>query len=275
MIDAKTQICCIIGHPVAHSLSPQMHSAAYKELGINFRFVAFDVEDVQKAVAGIRALGIRGVAVTIPHKITVMKYVDKIDETAGKIGAVNCLVNDNGVLKATNTDWIGALDALCEITPVLGKRVALIGAGGAARALAFGLKKAKAKVSVFNRTLKKGEILMREFNLDGFYGLTATHKIKEMDILINTTSVGMEPNTDESPIPASSILSRHTVFDIVYTPHETKLLRLAREKSAKRVFGYKMVLYGGVRIFELCTGQKAPLSLMEKTLLSHLTTIHK
>ncbi len=269
MINAKTRLCCIIGNPVGHSLSPQMHNAAYKKLELNFVFVAFRVEEVKRALEGFRVLGVCGIVVTVPHKQEVMKYVDEIDETAQTIGAVNTIVNDGGILKTTNTDWIGAMEALEEVTAVSGKHAVIIGAGGAARALVYGLKSRGAKVVVVNRTPQNAEKLYKEFKLDGFGSLDDRDKIRKADIVINATTVGMEE--DISPIPADFIDSHHTVFDIVYTPRETRLLRLARERGAKIVYGYKMVLYGGVRQFELFTGKKAPVEVMEKALNSYVT----
>lgn len=270
MINSKTKLCCIIGNPVEHSLSPQMHNAAYEALGLNFIYLAFKISDVKKGLSGLKELGVKGISVTIPHKQEVMKYLDEIDETAKAIGAVNMIINDHGILKASNSDWIGALVALKEKTNLMGKNVALLGAGGAARALAYGLTKEKAIVSVFNRSRKKADLLTKEFHLKNAYSILETEKIKQMEIIINTTSVGMEPTDGESPIPAECISPHQVVFDIVYTPHKTKLLQYAKEKGATIVYGYKMVLYGGTRIFEMFTGRKAPVAVMEKVLLENL-----
>lgn len=266
MIDSKTKLCCIIGNPVEHSFSPQMHNSGYKALGLNFVFLAFKVTNVEEAIFGLKALGARGIVVTIPHKRAVIKYVDQLDKTALSIGAVNTIINDNGILKATNTDWIGALEALEEKTEVVHKTVALLGAGGAARAVAYALKKRSTKVNVFNRTKEHAEKLVNEFKLSAAYGLDDIGKIANSDIIVNTTSVGMKP-IDDSPIPIDCIRPKHIVFDIVYTPRETRLIRLAKKVGATVVYGDKMVLYGGVRQFELFTGKKAPVDIMRKALL--------
>lgn len=247
-----------------------MHNAGYNALGLNYTLLAFKVVDLKSAIAGFRALNVRGIIVTIPHKQEVMKYVDQIDETAQKIGAVNTIVNTDGQLTAYNTDWIGALLALEEKTVLDGKTIAVLGAGGAARAIIYALKTKKTKIFVFNRSLKQAQELAEDFQLDGAYGLDKTKLISNTDIIINTTPLGMEPHENNSPLPASSIKETHLIFDIVYTPNRTKLLQLAIKNHARVVYGYKMVLYGGAKIFELLTGKKAPLKVMEKALTGGL-----
>ena len=272
MISAKTQICCIIGNPVSHSLSPQMHNAAYEALGLNFRFVAFQVSDVKSALAGIGALGIRGVAVTIPHKLEVMKYVDEVDNVARKIGAVNTIINKNGVLIGTNTDWSAALDALCEITSLRGKKVALLGAGGAARAIAYGLKQSSASVSVFNRNTDKAKQLAKDFALDDYFSLDQYKKIRDFDIIINATSVGLhnqQPNKktlESTIIPIEAMAPIQLVFDIVYSPRITPLVKMAKEVGCSIITGDRMLLHCVKRQFEIFTGHKAPTEILEKEL---------
>lgn len=267
MINAKTKLCCIIGNPVEHSKSPLMHNAAYKALGLNFAFLAFRVTDVKNALEGLRAIDARGIVVTIPHKQEVMNYVDEVDETARQIGAVNTIVNENGILRATNTDWTGAMRALKEKTEITGKIAAVLGAGGAARAIIYGLKKESAQsILIFNRTIKNAQKLAQEFAITGGYSLENEDMIKQADIVINTTSVGMEPHEGVSPISENIIHKDHVVFDIVYTPRETKLLQLGKKKSATIVHGDKMLLYGAIAQFELFTGQKAPQKVMEDAL---------
>ncbi len=265
-INGKTKLCCIIGNPVEHSLSPQMHNAAFRKLGLNYVYVAFRVEKLKGAIEGLKALEVRGIVVTVPHKIEVMNYVDEIDETARQIGAVNTIVNENGMFKATNTDWVGAIGALEEVTELKGKKVAVLGAGGAARSVIYGLKKREAVISVFNRTLEKAQNLDKNFHLEGAFSLHDNTEIKKADIIINTTSVGLEPRDDKSPLSDNTLDKRHIVFDIVYTPRETKLLQQARKAGARCVYGDKMVLYGGVQQFELFTHNKAPVKIMEHAL---------
>lgn len=271
MIDANTTICCVLGNPVEQSKSPLMHNAAYKELGLNFAFTAFKPKSIQAAVEAIRALNIRGAAVTIPFKEELIEYVDRVDETAQAIGAANTIVNDNGTLTAYNTDWIGAMTALKKVTSINGEKVAVLGAGGAARAIVYGLVKEEAsEVHIFNRTYEDAELLVRKFGFTHAHALDSTDELRAADIIINTTPVGMSPHEDRSPILASTIQNHHTVFDIVYNPKNTQLLSDAKEKKAVVVYGYSMLLYGGAMQFELFTGKKPPIEVMEKALLASL-----
>lgn len=269
MIDAITEIFCIIGNPVTHSLSPQMHNAGYKALGLNFKFVAFNVINLHAAIQGIRSLGIRGVSVTIPHKTEAMKYVDEIDEVAKKIGAINTIINQKGKLKATNTDWIGALRALEEKTTLAHKKIVVSGAGGAARALLYGLTHRKAKVYIMNRTLSKAQNLSVEFHLEGILTDKECARVQDADILINTTPLGIHSD-DALPFPTEIIRDGQIVFDAVYTPKDTKLLRIAKQNRATVVYGYKMLLYQAMEQFKLFTGFDAPLDIFEHTLLQSL-----
>jgi len=224
-INAKTKICCIIGNPVEHSKSPEMHNAAFNKLGLNYVFTAIRVTDVKKAIEAFRALNFAAVVVTVPHKTEVMKYVDDVEETAQKIGAINIIVNKDGMLKASNTDWIGAVESLKEHTALNGKKVAVLGAGGAARAVVYGLIKENAEVSIFNRTIENAQKLADDFKLKDVYQINQTDKFSKAYIIINTTSVGMEPNEFDSPIPIDFIQPNQVIFDIVYTPKETALLK--------------------------------------------------
>jgi len=270
VINADTKICCLIGDPVEHSLSPLIHNAGYQALGINYAYVSFRVSDIKRAIEGIRGLGIRGASVTIPHKIKALKYLDKIDPPAEKIGAINTIVNDDGVLTGYNTDGDGALQALEEVATLKGKKVVLIGGGGAALAIACGLKAKGVKVVVLNRTEEKAGKLAEKVNAEGSGGLNKLSEISSADILINATSVGMWPKTGQSIIPKDLLHNRLTVFDIVYNPRETRLLAEARERGCAIVYGYKMLLYQAVKQFELFTGLKAPLPAMESALTQAL-----
>jgi len=270
VINADTRICCLIGDPVGHSLSPLIHNAGYQALGINYAYIPFRVSDIRGAIEGIRALGIRGASVTIPHKTKVLKYLDKLDPLAEKIGAVNTIVNEDGVLTGYNTDGDGAIQALEETTALEGKKVILIGSGGAASAIAFGLKAKGAKLVVLNRTEDKAKRLAKKVNAEGFGGLNRLPEISSADILINATPVGMPPETDQTVIPKDLLHNRLTVFDIVYNPGETRLIAEARERGCAIVHGYKMLLYQAVKQFELFTGLKAPLKAMESALTQAL-----
>ena len=260
----------IIGDPIEHSLSPQMHNAAYEALGIDddFVFTAARVkkENIKAAVESARTLGIRGLTCTVPHKISVMPYLERIDETAKKIGAVNTIVNDAGVLTGYNTDWRGIVSPLEEIVALSGKRVALIGAGGAARACAFGLTQRGAHITMYNRTKEKAEALAEEFGGKA-KSMDEISDAQDANIIVNASSVGMAPDENISPVPQEFLEKTHIVFDIIYNPRETKLLREARQRGARVISGLEMLLYQGVAQFEYYTGRKAPLEAMRNALL--------
>lgn len=270
-ISARTKICMIIGDPVEHSLSPAMHNRAYEALGIDDEFVFIGARvkagDVKEVVNAVRAMGIRGLTCTIPHKIEVMKYLDKefIDPVALKIGAVNTIVNDDGTLKGYNTDWQGTLMPLKKLTELKGKSVAILGAGGIARAMAYTVSSEGSFFTVFNRTIEKAEELSREFG-----GLARSYKdiasVRDMDIILNATSVGMSPHENETPLPKEYIAKKHIVFDAIYAPYETRFLREASEQGARVIHGIEMLLYQGAAQFELYTGKKAPESAMREAL---------
>jgi shikimate dehydrogenase len=270
LIDAETRICCLIGDPVEHSLSPLVHNAGYQALGINYAYVSFRVKDIKRAVEGIRGPGIRGASVTTPHKTGVLKYLDRLDPTAGKIGAVNTIVNDGGALTGYNTDGDGAIKALEEATALKGKRAILVGAGGAAAAIAFGLKAKGTKLFVLSRTENKARELAQKVGAGGYGNLKRLAEIASADIMINATPVGMWPETDRSIIPKELLHNRLTVFDIVYNPRETRLIAEARERGCTTVYGYKMLLYQAAAQFQLFTGLKAPLEAMESALAQAL-----
>lgn len=267
MITAKTTTCCVIGNPIEHSLSPQMHNAAYKHVGLPYIYVAFRVSDIEQAVKGIKALRIKGVSVTIPHKETVMKHLDSITDEAEQIGAVNTIVADtDGKLTGHNTDGQGAIQALEEKTTISHKKVVLLGAGGAAKAIAYAIRKKGGDLLILNRSEEKAKKLAKETGAR--YGdLNMLSEITTSDILIHATPSGMTPNTGESLVPEGMLHKNLTVFDIVYNPKETKLLRDAQKAGCQVVYGYKMLLYQAVAQFELFTGEKAPVAIMEKALL--------
>ncbi len=270
-ISAKTKICMIIGDPVEHSLSPAMHNKAYEALGIDDEFVyvgsRVKIEDVKYVVTAMKAMDIRGLTCTMPHKIEIMKYLEKqyIDPIALKIGAVNTVVNDNGILKGYNTDWFGVSTPLEKLIELKGKSVAMLGAGGVARAMAYAVSSRGAFFTVFNRTSEKAEDLSR-----GFGGLARSYKdiayVQDMDIILNATSLGMALRENETPLPKQYITKKQIVFDAIYAPFETRLLREASEQGAKIIHGAEMLLYQGTAQFELYTGRKAPEDVMREVL---------
>lgn len=272
-INAKTKLCMTIGDPASHSLSPLIHNAAYAALGIegDFVYVACDVrpKDLAAFVAGARAMGIRGVSCTTPHKLAIMSLLDEIDEVAKAIGAVNTVVNDNGRLKGYNTDYLGVIGPIEKLTPLKGKQVALLGAGGAARAAAYGLTRRGAKLTIYNRTLSKARSLADEFGAEA-RSLRDLAEVKTMDIVVNATSVGLSPNDQATPLNKSFITDKQIVFDAIYSPIETRLIREARQQGAQVVYGTEMLLRQGLAQFKLFTGREAPEDAMRQALLTAL-----
>lgn len=272
LLNAKTILCGIIGNPVEHSLSPAIHNAAYRESGLNYVYLAFGVNDVAGAIRGMRALNIRGLSVTVPHKIEVMAYLDEIDPVARQIGAVNTVVNDQGCLKGSNTDWLGFVRSLEVYTPIQDKRVVILGAGGAARAVAFGVKQRNGKLTILNRVeeVTMAQALANE--LDCAWGdLTQLDAITAADIVINATSVGMHPHVAQTIIATRHLRPAQIVYDVVYNPLETRFLREAKAVGCQVAPGYEMLLLQGVAQFELWTGQPAPVDLMRTILKDRLT----
>ncbi|ADH99885.1 shikimate dehydrogenase [Salisediminibacterium selenitireducens] len=273
------QIFGVFGDPIEHSMSPAMHEAALSHAGIDGAYHAFHVkpEGLQDAVKGVRALGIRGVNVTIPHKVDVMKHLDAIDPLAERIGAVNTIVNDDGVLTGFNTDGAGYLEGLRPLLthPLTDMRVLIIGAGGAARAVAMTLASKEVKeLYVANRTeTKAGELAKACKPYAASRSLTlslAQARLMEFDLVINTTSVGMSPNVDNIPI-SLEMLGRDTIVtDLIYNPMETRLLKMARQKGAKTQNGLNMFVLQGGLAFEKWTGKTAPRDIMRQTVLDQL-----
>ncbi len=259
----------VVGWPVSHSLSPAMHNAALRELGIKAVYGAFEVrpEELPQAIAGIRALAIGGVSVTVPHKEGVISYLDEVDEVAEEIGAVNTIVNRGGRLFGTNTDWIGVLKAFENAGVRLeGASAAVVGAGGAARAVVYALKRAGAEVVVYNRTLEKALVLAERF---GAVARPLSEIVKASgDIIVQTTSVGLK--SWESPVPPEVFRRFAVAMDIVYVPLKTKFLSEAEASGCKTIDGLKMLVYQGAEQFKLFTGRQPPVELMYEAALKEL-----
>lgn len=272
MISVKTKICFVIGDPIEHSLSPLLHNAGYKALGIDDKFVFLaarvKLEALKTAVKAMRALGIRGMSCTMPHKVEVMKYLDKIDKVAAEIGAVNTVVNDNGFLKGYNTDWLGVLKPIEKLTEIKGKRIGIIGAGGAARAIVYGLKKNGGKIKIFNKVLRQAKDLAKKFNSE-FGSFDDLNDLKDFDIIVNATPLGMKPWQDISPLPKEIFSSNQIVMDVVYIPYKTKILREAERMGARIIPGIEMFLEQGATQFFYYTKIKAPVEAMRKTLMNY------
>ncbi len=263
MIDTGTCLFGVFGDPVAHSLSPAIHNQAFARTGINAVYLAFRVQDLTSAMAGVRALPLAGVSITLPHKVAVMDHLDEVDPEARAMGAVNTVVNRGGHLVGYNTDAWGALKALRErgMTPA-GKTAAVLGAGGAARAIGYGLVNKGARVLIVNRGAEKGQALARSLGAE-FYPLSEFGKLTP-DLVINTTSVGMAPDSDAMVVDPSGLDPAVVVMDIVYNPVETAFLRSARRAGCQVVDGLAMFVHQGARQFELWTGRKAPLEVMRR-----------
>ena len=274
-IKGSTNIVGLIGHPVEHSFSPPMHNAAFDALGLNYAYVAFDVDpnNLKSAIEGAKSLNIKGFNVTIPHKIDVMNYLNELDEVAELIGAVNTIDFQN--LKGYNTDGIGAIKAIEEVTSVKGKKVVVAGAGGASRAISFYLAKYGVEsLTILNRNESKAQNLASDISNSKLIEDVVSDSIskinpyiKDADILIDTTPLGMDPHIDDEPIAlAENMHGDLVVFDAVYNPNETVLLKQAIKAGAKPVYGIKMLLYQGAESFKIWTGRDAPIDVMEQAL---------
>lgn len=297
MIDGATKVIGIIGNPVGHSFSPIMFNAAFNAMNMNYVYVPFKVEkeDLKYAIRGAKAFGLKGLNVTIPHKQKVINELDKFDIMANLIGAVNTINFKDGKSKGYNTDCMGAIRAIEEVCDLKNKNVVIVGAGGAARAIAFQIAIEEANnITMINRSSKKAESLIYDIktllsadytdnskldditidfshiNLNFDYGGLddIANSLKDADILIDTTPVGMHPNTNDEPIATEEMMhSDLIVNDIVYNPLETTLLKEAKKANATIISGIKMLLYQGAENFRIWTGKEAPLDVMEKALL--------
>lgn len=274
-IKGSTNIVGLIGHPVEHSFSPPMHNAAFDKLGMDYAYVAFDVNpnNLKSAIKSGEALNIKGFNVTIPHKINVMQFLDEIDEVASLIGAVNTIDFKN--LKGYNTDGIGAIKAIEEVSSIKNKNIVVAGSGGASRAISFYLAKYGAEsITILNRNFDRAKSLASDITDSGLINEVIGDSISKIndysdnsDILIDTTPIGMHPNYDDEPIVrAENMHEGQVVFDAVYNPNETVLIKETIKAGAKPVYGIKMLLYQGAESFKIWTGRKPPIDEMEKAL---------
>jgi shikimate dehydrogenase len=280
-ISGKTRVCGVIGDPIEHTLSPVMHNAAFNHLKLDFVFLAFRVKavELENAMRGMRGLGVRGLNVTMPHKTAVAKYLDEVDPTVKFLGSVNTVLNDGGRLLGFNTDGVGALQALTDNgVDLKGKKLLLLGAGGAAKAIAYALAKEVEELCVLNRATEKAkelaETLSRKFGKkvvgDSLSPIAIQKRLHDSDILINATSVGMHPNTSQSLVAPEWLKPDLCVMDIVYNPVETKLVKDAKAAGAQVVSGVEMLLYQGAASFEIWTGVSAPVGVMRRAALDKL-----
>jgi shikimate dehydrogenase len=254
----------IASHP--SRVGQAVHNAMFKHLKLEFSYVAFGIDDVAGAVAAMRNLGIRGYGVTMPHKVSIMEHLNSIDPVALEIGAVNTVVNDNGVLTGYNLDWLGAVLALEEQGVNLsGKHAFVIGAGGAARAVAFGLKKRGAQVHIFNRTPERARDLATELGVQ--FGGDLNALSSDYDVLVHTTSAGYVSQPGVCVVPDQILLPGKIVMDVVAEPLSTPLLEKANSSGCMTIPGYRMRLHQAAAQFELYTSHKPPLEVMEIMLL--------
>jgi shikimate dehydrogenase len=283
-LTGTTTVAGVIGWPVRHSLSPPMHNAAFEALGLDWVYVPFTVapEAVADAVCGMRALGLRGLNVTIPHKQAVAKRVDEIDDAAAALDAVNTVSNHDGHLVGHNTDGAGFLRSLGEAGhDVCGRSVALVGAGGAARAVAYAVAQVgPAALSIISRRVEQAEAIASLVRARaGFDAVTAagleTEQARRMvsgaDVLVDSTPVGMHPHDDVPPVvPEDWMHAGQVVCDLTYNPRETALLKAAQRRGARTVDGTGMLVHQGAIAFEIWTGREAPVSVMRAALLAGL-----
>jgi shikimate dehydrogenase len=259
----------VFGNPVVHSLSPVMHNAAFTATGYHGVYAAIRVKDIRPAVAGMRALGFKGASVTIPHKESVLACLDYVDPAAARIKAVNTIVNDGGALKGFNTDGEGAIRALAGAVTLGGKTVAIIGAGGAARALADGVGRQGGRAVVYNRTAARGESLATDLGVD--FRPLAEFATEGCEIVVNTTPVGMSPGVEETPLTRERLRPGLVVMDMVYNPLRTRFLQEAEAAGCTVVDGLAMFVHQGARQFELWTGIPAPIEIMRLAVEAELT----
>jgi shikimate dehydrogenase len=282
-INAHTQFCGVIGNPVEHSLSPAIHNAAFQKLGLNFLYLAFRVEAIGDAIKGLRALGnFRGASVTIPHKVAVVPFLDSIEPTARHIGAINTIVAAGGVLTGYNTDATGALRALREGSVALkGRRVVMLGSGGAARAIAFALGSetgierltilgidGQERTALARDLQSKTGMTVQDLPLDEG---TLRKLLSAAHVLIHCTPVGMSPKVHETPVPSTLFHAGLTVMDIVYNPRDTRLLKEAKAAGCRVIPGLEMFLHQAAAQFELWTNQAAPTDVMRAVLESRFS----
>jgi len=281
-IDVGTKVCAVIGDPIEHSLSPSMHNAAFAGKGLNFVYVAFRVKNVEQALAGMRGLGLHGLSVTIPHKSAVLPYLDALDPTAESIGAVNTVVREpDGRLIGYNTDGVGARRALeAAGVDLAGASVLLIGSGGAARAVAFALATQASIGALTIAGVEEDQLSalvegLREKTRISVEGVRADRdsyrrSVPRCGILINASPVGMHPKSDEIPLAPELLGPSLTVFDIVYNPLETRLLREAKARGGRTIPGVEMFLWQAAAQFELWTGEEAPVGVMREVVIKAL-----
>ncbi len=263
-ITGRTDLYGVVGYPVQHSLSPVFQNAAFSHLGIDAVYLPFEVkpEDLEVALRGLQLSGVRGLNVTVPHKETALKLADWASPDAREIGSANTLRFTDRGIEAYNTDWMGFLRSLEEILDPAGRRVLVLGAGGASRAVVYALRKVSAEVFLWNRTRERAEALAERF---GVQVVDSPEEVLDhVDVVVNTTSVGLRED-DPPPLSTEALRGEHVVVDLIY--RETALIRAAREKGCRAQTGFPMLLYQGAESFRIWTGCEPPLQVMKLSLL--------
>lgn len=267
------KILAVIGDPISHSLSPIMHNAALidKNLQDSYHYSSYHVlpKSLKKFIDDLDNNNITGFNVTLPHKLSIIPYLDELNEDAQEIGAVNTVVKKNGTLIGYNTDKDGFLISLKENKiEYKDKKVLILGAGGAATAIVYGLLTNGSDIEIYNRTESKAVILKNKFNHIGSINIQTSLKTENIDLIINTTSVGM--NSSEIPLNSKYINLKHTVIDIIYTPFETRLLQEAKQKNCSYLGGLDMLINQGAVAFTLFTTVEPDRTVMKNAVLSYL-----
>ena len=259
-------LCGIVLHPAGHTLSPLIHRAAYDALAIDAGFFAFDVPPagLADAVRGTRALGLTQLCVSLPHKEAVLALADRVSDEARAIGAANTLTRVGAALVADNTDWVGVMRTLEPLAPWSGRTATVLGAGGAARAVVYALGRLGLTITVVNRTRARAERLVAD--LGGRVGTLD----EPFDLLVNATSVGMSPELDRTPAPAAALRPDAVIFDTVYRPLETRLLREARARGCRTQDGLDMLVHQAVEQIRLWSGKTADPALLRRAALEEL-----
>ena len=264
----------VIGDPIEHSLSPTIHNAAYRELQLECTYIAYRVAkgDLATGIESLKKIKISGFNVTIPHKIEMMNYLDNVDENCKKIGAVNTVLNDDGILRGFNTDMDGFLEPIKRKEfQIKNSKILLLGAGGASRAIIAGFQKENAReITIVNRTKTNGDELA---HFSKKLGLSATSQtIEDMNtfdsdfnFIVNASSLGLK--NEDNIIPEKLFDEKTTVYDIVYKPVKTDFINKAKEKNCKIIFGYEMLLGQAIRAFEIWLDRKAPYDVMKRSIL--------
>jgi shikimate dehydrogenase len=281
-IGTSTQLCAVIGNPVEHSLSPAIHNRAFQELGLDFVYLAFRVEDAKSVAMGMRALeNFRGLSVTIPHKVAIIEHLDEIAEVDRQIGSVNTVVNENGKLIGSGSDGPGARRALIDSgVKLTERRVMMLGSGGASRAIAFDLAHHAAPSSLVILGVIEDELIGLVKDLKATTGIpvfgemlddkSLPPRVEEAQVIIHATPIGMHPKTDASLVPKELMHRDLAIMDVVYNPLKTKLLQDAESLGLQTVSGADMFVNQALFQFEIWTGQKAPREVMREVVISHL-----